>query len=101
MFENFDKMRVDRAETNANIAKAAGKVDLNRSEEDFVNTENNKYIGYVDVPNSQIIIWLASSLRRVGPCPNPGGNKTVVYDLVKLKRQQRVIACRGFGFEEN
>jgi hypothetical protein len=42
MFENFDKMRVDRAETNANIAKAAGKVDLNRSE-DFVNTVNNKY----------------------------------------------------------
>jgi hypothetical protein len=72
MFENFDKMRVDRAETNANIAKAAGKVDLNRSEEDFVNTENNKYIVYVDVPKSQIIIWLASSLRRVGPCPNPG-----------------------------
>jgi hypothetical protein len=41
MFENFDKMRVDRAETNANIAKAAGKVDLNRSE-DFVNTENKE-----------------------------------------------------------
>ena len=39
MFENFDKMRVDRAETNANIAKAAGKVDLNRSE-DLVNPVN-------------------------------------------------------------
>jgi hypothetical protein len=70
MFENFDKMRVDRTETNANIAKAAGKVDLNRSE-DFVNTENKEIHWDVEVPNSQIIIWLASSLRRVGPGPNP------------------------------